>query len=202
MASGKTPSAGGRRRGRPHPRLWAAVLGAAALALTLVIVIPLARQQGGGSVPSDPEAAARLLPEEARQLLADEGRDHVEDGRRVQYRTDPPTSGPHYASWAEPRFYTEPVPYELLVHNLEHGHVVIYYDPRRTPQEARNHLRRLTARYARMWDAVVAVPREDERYELILTSWRHWLRLERYDPTLVDAFVNAYRGRGPERPVR
>ncbi len=47
------------------------------------------------------------------------------------------------------------------------------------PPEAIEHLKRLTKRYRGMWDAVLAVLRPDERYVLILTAWRHRLRLER-----------------------
>lgn len=196
MSGGRSPR--GRPAGRrPQAGLWLAVAAAAAVALALAIGISVARDR----TPSLEEATA-LLPPEAREPLPDEGRQHIPEGSRASYRTDPPTSGPHYATWAEPAFYTEPVPYELLVHNLEHGHVVIYYDPARTPTGARDHLRRLTRRYRHPWAAVLAVPREDPRYVLILTAWRHWLRLERYDPALVDAFVEVYRGRGPERPVR
>lgn len=201
MPTRKTSVAGRRRQAPAHARRWLWLGGALALVVALLIAIPLTRPQGP-AVPTDPDAAARLLPEEARRTLPDEGRQHVPEGQRVHYGTDPPTSGPHWDRWAQPRLYEEPVPYELLVHNLEHGHVVVYYDPQRTPQEALAHLRRLTARHAAMWDAVVAVPRQDPRYVLILTAWRHWLHLERYDPALVDAFVHAYRGRGPENPVR
>ena len=187
-----------RRARRLSPRAWAALAAVAALALAAAIAIPLARQPGTLS----PQEAEALLPVEARQLLPDEGRQHIPEGTRAQYRTDPPASGPHYDAWAQPDFYRQPLPYELLVHNLEHGHVVIYYDPERTPPEAREHLQRLTRQYRAMWDAVVAVPRPDPQHVLVLTAWRRMLRLSQYDPRLVDAFVEAYRGRGPENPVR
>ncbi|HEX6988527.1 MAG TPA: DUF3105 domain-containing protein, partial [Bacillota bacterium] len=111
---------------------------------------------------------------------------------------------PHYDRPASPQFY-EPgqVPAAgHLVHNLEHGHIVIYYDPDRTSQEALDHVRDLTERYRGSWDAVVAVPRRQEPYELILTAWQHMLRLETFDRERVDAFVDRFRGRGPENPVR
>lgn len=132
----------------------------------------------------------------------DEGQDHVQEGTTVEYGSDPPTSGPHYPRWAEPRFFQEPVESELLVHNLEHGHIVIYYDPETLSDEAANKIADLNEEYNSEWEAVMAVPREDSEYELILTAWTKMLKLEEYDEELVDAFVDAYRGRGPENPVR
>jgi hypothetical protein len=58
--------------------------------------------------------------------------DHVEDGTRVEYETAPPSSGAHYAVTAgfSRQFYTpdDTPPLENLVHNLEHGASIIWYD--------------------------------------------------------------------------
>jgi len=37
---------------------------------------------------------------------------------------------------------------------------------------------------------------------LILTAWGEILRLDHFDPAVAAAFVDKYRGRGPENPVR
>ena len=58
--------------------------------------------------------------------------DHVEDGTKVDYDQVPPSSGSH---WGEPAFpartfYTarDRPATEQLVHNLEHGYTVLWYD--------------------------------------------------------------------------
>lgn len=63
------------------------------------------------------------------QRLEDEGRDHLPQPNDVYdgYKSNPPTSGPHSELWAEWGFYDIPVAKELLVHNLEHGDIVIHY---------------------------------------------------------------------------
>ncbi len=38
--------------------------------------------------------------------------------------------------------------------------------------------------------------------DLVLTAWTKRLRLASFDAPLAAAFVDAYRGRGPEHPVR
>jgi hypothetical protein len=58
--------------------------------------------------------------------------DHKPDGEVIAYAVSPPSSGPHYAVWAPfgKKFYTvddrPAVP--NLVHNLEHGYTILWYD--------------------------------------------------------------------------
>ena len=37
---------------------------------------------------------------------------------------------------------------------------------------------------------------------IVLTAWTKRLRLDPFDPAAAAAFIDAYRGRGPEHPVR
>src|SRR5262245_59267371 len=54
---------------------------------------------------------------------------HVQPGEsHTPYNSDPPTSGEHYPVPAQAGFYTEALPDEQLVHNLEHGYVIIWYN--------------------------------------------------------------------------
>ena len=53
---------------------------------------------------------------------------HVAVCSVVEYGTNPPTSGPHYPSWAAFKRYTEPVPRGFYVHAMEHGAVVLLYN--------------------------------------------------------------------------
>jgi hypothetical protein len=46
----------------------------------------------------------------------------------VTYPTNPPSSGTHYPDWAMYKTYTSPVPWGFLVHDLEHGAIVILYN--------------------------------------------------------------------------
>ena len=69
------------------------------------------------------------------KVLTDSGAgvsDHVPTGQKVTYKTVPPSSGPH---WEQPaafarKFYTgkDRPELETLVHNLEHGYTIIWYD--------------------------------------------------------------------------
>ncbi len=160
---------------------------------------------GGGS------AAAAELPERGDDALLEnvqsfpsEGTDHVSPGTDIQYDTTPPTSGPHYSTTVSAGFYEETQPAGALVHTLEHGAVVIYYDPAALDQEARADLEAYASEYTGTWQSVVVVPNPNENPEspYVLTAWRHMLRLDSYDADVVRAFIAEYLGRGPENPVR
>lgn len=62
------------------------------------------------------------------EKLADLGRDHVAVGTQVDYNSNPPTSGPHYADWTRAGIYQTPLDDGYLVHSLEHGYVIISYN--------------------------------------------------------------------------
>lgn len=166
-------------------------------------VKPEAHVTRGGNQPAGdctPSPIKVSLPGVER--VACKSQDHVADGQKITYATDPPLSGSHYNAWLNPGWYEVTQPYERIVHSLEHGHVVIYYDSERLTPEQLKEVRRLTTRYQGDWDGVLAVPRLDSQHPLILTAWEHVLRLSSYDKDRVDQFVDAFRGRGPERPVR
>ena len=61
-------------------------------------------------------------------------RDHFPDTMQIQnvvpdgYVTTPPTSGRHWNGWVQCGFYTSPVPDERIVHNMEHGNIIVSYN--------------------------------------------------------------------------
>lgn len=130
----------------------------------------------------------------------DSGRGHGTIGVSIVYATDPPTSGVHWPNWTTPGFYDRPEPKEKLVHALEHGNVVVYYD--QPSAEALNLIRSWQRRFTGQWDGLVVVPKQGLGQTIELTAWGKLLRLEPWDATLAAAFIDAYRGRGPENPVR
>jgi hypothetical protein len=163
--------------------------------LGLIILASIIAPRIGGD--GTPEVLEGVVEE-----TEDQGRDHVADGTEVEYETEPPTSGPHYAQWAPPDIYRQVVEDELLVHNLEHGHIVIFYSPDQLSDASVSKITELTSEYDGQWDAVLAAPRPEMENELTLTAWTYKMELDEFDEELIDAFVDAYRGRGPENPVR
>jgi hypothetical protein len=136
-------------------------------------------------------------------FFPEEGRTHVPKDTRVTYKTNPPTSGFHYDKWLPPSVYEEDktIP-ELLVHNLEHGNVVIYFDRASLNAKDNEALLMLPRKHAGQWDGVVLVNKKGMEQPIILTAWRTSLFLKEYDSAKVSAFLDAFLGRGPENPVR
>ncbi len=137
------------------------------------------------------------------EFFAEEGRTHVPKENRVTYKTDPPTSGFHHDKWLPPAVYeeekTEP---ELLVHSLEHGNVVIYFDKAHLGKSEVEALMELPKKHAGQWDGVVLVDKKGMAQPVTLTAWRTRLQLKTYDAEKIAAFLDAFLGRGPENPVR
>lgn len=128
------------------------------------------------------------------------GIDHVAEGTPVAEDEDFPTSGPHWPRPLEAGFYEEPQPKGAIIHALEHGLVVAYYDE--AGFKALSTLRRWSDDLAGHWQGLIAVPHEGLGQEMILTAWRKRLDLPQFDDAGLAAFIDAYSGRGPENRVR
>lgn len=128
------------------------------------------------------------------------GRKHLAPGEGYSYGKQFPTSGPHAPEPTPPGFYDERPPMIGLVHALEHGNIVIFYD--RPGDAAMSLIERWTDLFAGTWDGVLAVPDRTLGKRIELTAWRNRLELAQFNPEIAAAFIDKFRGRGPENPVR
>jgi len=184
------------------PTILVGLLGFAGI---LVIYVTFVMGGGGGGGTAE----AREIPDDS--LLADAESfpvdgpiNHVRSSQDLDYDRVPPLSGQHYFQSAGAGFYEEMPALGHLVHSLEHGHVVVYYDPGALSSDTRAGLENLTSTYTGQWSGVIAAPNpnDDPAAPYVLTAWQVRLRMDEYDPETVDAFLDAFRGRGPENPVR
>jgi hypothetical protein len=189
------------------------LVGLLLLAGVLVVYVTFFMGGGGGGgdggIGNGEEGTPpREIPDDP--LLSDaesfesNGIGHVSQSTDVDYERLPALSGQHYSRAAGPGFYDETPAMGNLVHSLEHGYVVIYYDPGAITPEARTHMENLTSTYTERWESVIAAPNPnaDPAAPYVLTAWQVRLRMDEYDRDTVDAFLDAFRGRGPENPVR
>jgi hypothetical protein len=134
------------------------------------------------------------------RTLPNLGRDHLAAGQEHRYADRFPTSGPHDTTWTRAGSYTERQRPTQLVHALEHGNIVIYYE--RPGAEVLEQIEAWAGLHDGQWDGVVVtvMPGLDKR--LVLTAWTKRLELESFDEAAAAAFIDAFRGRGPEHPVR
>jgi hypothetical protein len=195
---------GNSERNRRHPQL---VVGA----IFFLLMITAGSVTACLNSPSQSQAAiedAKLPAHGDASLLTgvisppDEGRDHIWPDHPVEYQTMPPTSGPHFPDPTAPGFYTSRPAFGYLVHSLEHGSVVIYYDPAQLSPGIEKSLRAFIKANSDPEIGIVAVPDADFKYPFILTAWDKMIKLNKYDPQVVRAFLAEYLGRGPENPIR
>jgi len=182
--------------------------------LTLGVGVYVTQLAGGGG--ADGIEGASLDASGDQSLLAgveqfpNEGTDHVAEGTDLEYAQSPPLSGPHYSRAADGGYYESPQPAGNIVHALEHGAVVIYYDPAvngtaaGTDDTFEESLREFAATHTGRWRSVLVVPNPNENPEsdYVLTAWRTRMYMDSYDARTVHAFLSEYLGRGPENPVR
>ncbi|MEN8040077.1 MAG: DUF3105 domain-containing protein [Actinomycetota bacterium] len=137
------------------------------------------------------KAVADELPGVSQQAY--EGRDHVESGQTVAYATATPTSGTHAASSARCGVFAQQVPAEFAVHSLEHGSVVIWYQPTLAAEEISG----LEAIVNQFNDRVILSPNAQLSQPVVATAWN---RLKAYDgaDAELEQFIETYRNRGPE----
>lgn len=60
------------------------------------------------------------------QVQAD--RTHIPEGSKTDYKFSPPTGGAHYPVWITKGVYDTPRADGYLVHSLEHGYIIFWYD--------------------------------------------------------------------------
>ena len=82
-------------------------------------------EYGSGGI--SPATAEPLQRAEVRHDIMPT-RIHVSEGAAVEYNSIPPTSGDHWSRWSQCGFFVEEIPDERLVHNLEHGNIVVSYN--------------------------------------------------------------------------
>lgn len=137
------------------------------------------------SNPSNPSLSVQEIP-----IL---GNDHVPEGTKVNYNSNPPTSGPHWPSPAEWGFYPSPLPDEQLVHNLEHGGIWISY--KEIDAETKSKLASIANKYPQ---AVVITPRQENDAKIVLASWGKLAKLDAFDENKIISFIKTYFNKSPE----
>jgi hypothetical protein len=124
-----------------------------------------------------------------------EGRGHVFSLKaKVHYKTFPPTSGRHYAVPAIFDQYDAPVAELQLVHNLEHGAIVIQYGSKVSQAS----VQKISDFYRSDPNALVVAPLPKLGNKIALTAWTHLGTCTRYSERAFKGFREAYRYHGPE----
>lgn len=127
----------------------------------------------------------------------DYGRGH--DEGMLTYEMKIPTSGTHSPHDLKFGFYKERPTYAMLVHNLEHGDIIIYYHPD-APQELKDRLEYLS-HFKQAGAGVLAVANPDvpSDKEVVVTAWTKTMQLPKFDEASVGTFIYQNIDKGPEK---
>ncbi len=133
---------------------------------------------------------------------------HVPEGVEPgPFNSDPPTSGRHYSTPLSAGFYDEdalqtfaPYPEGYLVHSLEHGYVIFWYNCDaaldRPCDELKDQIKEVMRKASNF--KVIGFPHPSLDIPVVMTTWGRELRMDQFDPDLALQFVETYRGVAPE----
>jgi hypothetical protein len=170
-----------------HPALILGAIGALVVVAVVVLV-----NSGGDDRPEYPFPV---------QTFEDMGRDHLAEGQTYDlYNSNPPTSGPHAPRAASLGVHDEPVPKEVLPHNMEHGGVVIAYNcsAGSAPlddagcQQLRDQLAAVTDSAVADGRQVLMIPFPGMERRIALTAWRTLDAFDTFDEQRIEAFIASF----------
>lgn len=197
-----------------HRAVLYAVAGAGIVALVVVVlIVALGGGSSSGKAVAKDMAAAGCTFRTVKGYIPAGQSNHVASlTKKFPWNTDPPSNGQHYPAWAVWGFYTQPVNPRLVVHNEEHGGVILWWGPQ-VPQST---VQQLRAFYDEEPDGVFGTPYPKLGSKIAITAWTgdpsryrqnnyngdgHIAICPRYDAATKTAFTSfrkAYRGHGPE----
>ncbi len=160
--------------------------------LTLVII-------GGGvwfSSKEEIKNTEKLSKAMMGEKMADEGAAHVaRNETHSAYKSNPPTSGPHWAGVAGAGIKDESVPDELVLHSMEHGAAVVWYREGLEQSE----IDKIKEAFNSSSGKKIMLARKDLDVPVALTSWNYLLKLDTVDETKIREFIETNNDRAPEK---
>lgn len=111
--------------------------------------------------------------------LKDEGHTHVEEGTKVNYQTDPPSSGNHVfppAQQADGAYSETPESLDY-VHSLEHGRMEIQYSSK-LPESDQLAIKGL---YDSLYGGTLLFPNDTMPYEVAAVTWTNIIGCKKYE---------------------
>ena len=180
------------------------IIAGVALFFVITVVAP-ALQRSPEEPAEDPSAPTEDGPSttvSGEFYFPANSRDHIPVGTRGSgYASDPPTSGQHYSqpglapiNWG---LYSDPIPDEVLIHNMEHGGIIAYYRPSAPPAEVQA-LRTFIESQPGYPKGFIVAPRASLPADITLAAWEYYLPVFQYDEVTMTAFVSAHYDKGPE----
>ncbi len=165
--------------------------------VALIVVVLIVALAGGGS---NAKAAIKTIQAQGcqyRKFPAQPRAPHYQTlnpNPAPSWNSFPPTSGRHYYIPLVFGIYTDVVPEIRLVHNLEHGAVILQYGDKVPPAQ----VQQITSWYQKDANALVVAPLPKLGDKVALTAWTDWTECTGFKPKAANAFRKAFRYHAPE----
>lgn len=185
------------RARKKHQRRLLWVGGGVAVVAIVIALVAMASGVLNPPAPAPQVAqAAGTVTCSPVQTFPMQSRDHINPGQpHPPYNSNPPTSGWHWPNPQDWGIYTNQQFQEQLVHNLEHGGIVIQYTnlppgdvQRLTDLVNRDNYHMILAPY----------PGLPQGVKVAYTAWTHLQTCDGVNENAIRAFINAFRDKGPE----
>ena len=191
--------------------------GVSALGIVVLVVAVLLIALGGGGTSAAAVAkdmsAAGCTYKTVNAYVPPGGHTHVNSlTAKLPWNTSPPSNGQHYPEWDVWGFWTQVQNPRRVVHNEEHGGVILWWGSKVTAAT----IAKLRAFYVQQPEAVLGTPYPSLGSKIAITAWTgnpndyqrngyygfgHVAICSTWTPAVSKAFVtfrNVYRGKGPE----
>jgi type II secretory pathway pseudopilin PulG len=190
------------KRRRQRTLLWT---GVAVVALVALVALILWQGRGTSQAENKPVTAAALQAgrqeagSQGVKTYPNAGRNHIRpDQQPSNWNSNPPTSGDHLPTPLPGGVYDNEQDMRALVHNMEHGYVVIVY--KGIPGDQVDQLRKFVK--DRGGSKLVLAPWSGlDNNGVALAAWQHLELLQRVNMDVVQAFVNDYMVPGGTKSV-
>ncbi len=165
------------------------MIAAGVLILTFILVVIVRNTIAEQNPPGD------LNIPDTSVNYPSQGQTHIAIGEsHPAYSSNPPTSGWHYVDPAPWGVYSNQLPDEQLIHNLEHGGIWLSYkDP--TNQDIINQLVDIANRFP---SHMIVEPRPQNDSPIAVAAWGQLLKMDTVNADVIYAFIRRYRKHGPE----
>lgn len=152
--------------------------------------------------PSTPVGACKVV---TQSFMVPSAR-HVADCSALPETSSPPAGGDHYGTWAAFQNYSFPIPHGFLIHAMEHGAVVVYYN---CPDGCENEVAEVQAWLDAQPEDPLCVGEPTLRRAVLtpdptlevrwaMSAWGETLRANCFDSQAFSSFYDAHYGHGLE----
>lgn len=191
-------------------QLVGGVVVACAIVAGVAVAVSSSGDGGGDDGPDVDHDALKAAAQRSRcvyRSFPDEGQEHVtEDVTAADFKTNPPTSGPHDPQPAQDGLYVAGNEPEIgnWVHTLEHGRVIFQYRPgtdRAVVQQLERLFNEDVADSGGAYHSVLMQNNTRMPFEVAAVAWRHYMACREFTPQSIEAlrkFREELVDKGPE----